>query len=191
MNKSLKIGFDLDDTLVYHSIITKAAKKLGYDDYSDKTFRDWKSTNFPSDLRSLIHEMYNSVEYMCKNTKLIANSQKLIKELSKAGHKIFLITARNKTLKEETIKLVNKYFPEIKDIYFVDIDQTKISYMKKLKLEYWVDDAPHECLNAIGLAIKTILISNEKTKYNWNMRDNKQLYKVVRGVYNLNKKDFK
>ena len=184
------IAFDLDDTLVKTDVVSLASKKFGYTKYSDLTKRDWRFTSFPEDLRKEIFRMFSSSKYMCYLANPIDGSQNLLKELKEAGFKLIIITARVKKLKRATKNLVKKYFPEIDDVYFVDIVETKKNLFKKLKIDYWVDDAPHEIKNALTLGIKSFMISNKNTNYNWSMKKSSGL-RVIKSVKDLKLKDFK
>jgi uncharacterized HAD superfamily protein len=184
------IGLDLDNTLAEASIITLAAKEVGLEEYSDYTPRDWTSSTFPVILRDRINEMYISNKYMCDNLKIIKGSKELIKKLKNKGHKLIIITARYYKLEKKTRSFIKKNFPEIDEIYFVDPYETKKGLFKKFKLDFWIDDAPHEIMNSILLGIKSFMISNETTKYNWHMKKITGL-KVIKSVKELRLKDFK
>lgn len=187
--KTKIIGFDLDDTLVKTDIIRLASEKFGYTKYSDLTKRDWRFTNFPEDLRKEIFRMYASPKYMSYLANPIDGARELMKELKKQGFTIYIITARVSRLKRSSKNLVKKLFPEVDSVYFVDILETKKELFKKLKLDFWVDDAPHEIKNALTLGIKSFMISNKNTNYNWNMKKAAGL-KSIKSVKELKLKDF-
>ena len=184
------IAFDLDDTLITTDVVRLASKKFGYTKYSNLTKRDWRFTSFPEDLRKEIFRMYSSPKYMCYMADPIDGARNLLKELKAAGFKLIIITARVSRLKRATKNFVKKHFPEIDEVYFVDILETKKNLFKKLKIDYWVDDAPHEIKNSLTLGIKSFMISNKNTNYNWSMKKTSGL-RVIKSVKELRLKDFK
>jgi phosphoglycolate phosphatase-like HAD superfamily hydrolase len=133
--------------------------------------------------------MYASPKYMSYMARPIDGAKQLLKDLKKAGFKIIVITARVNSLHRSTRNLVKKEFPEVDDVYFVDITETKKDLFKKLKISYWVDDAPHEIKNSLTLGIKSFMISNKNTNYNWNMKKAAGL-KSIKSVKELKLKDF-
>ena len=58
----------------------------------------------------------------------------------------------------------------ITKIYVFSWGEKKEGVFKRLKLDMWVDDNPKDIVSAVKLGIKTIMISNEKTVYNHNLR---------------------
>jgi len=180
------IGFDLDSTLIETHAAEVAATALGYK-IKDKDVTHWNHLNFPEDLRKRIMEYFVNPIFMCDQAKPIEGAQETIKRLTKAGHSIVLITARAEQIRERTIEMVKRLFPEITDINFVGMDQSKISVMLSKKIDFWVDDAPHGVLDSISVGINTILVSNNYTKYNWAVKDNPGLNAVVKTIADIKK----
>ena len=181
------IGIDLDSTLIETNAALVASTELGYE-YKNKDVTHWNHLNFPEDLRKKIMEYFVDPIYMCDKAKPIENSQEIINKWILAGHKIVLITARVESLKEKTIQMVNRLFPEIKHIHVVGMEQSKKSIMLSEKLDFWIDDAPHGVLDSMRLGIPTYLVSNNYTKYNWIVKDNPGLKGVVKIIAEI--KDF-
>lgn len=176
------IGVDLDSTLIENNICAKAAKKLGYD-YTEKDVTDWYYNNFPEDMRTLAIQMFRDPFVMCEDDiRPIEGSQQKITEWTNRGYEIVLITARVAAIHEATIKLVNRLYPEIKNINFVDFNESKIDVMVRNKVQIWIDDAPHGVIDAMSLHIPTILISNNLTKYNWKVRQHPRLHSIVKRI---------
>ena len=125
---------------------------------------------------------------MCNLSDYPGAKEKL-KEWRQSGHKIVLITARCKEIREKTVEMVNRLFPGlISEIEFVNPGQSKIELMRKHKIDVWVDDSPVEIKNSIALKIKTFLICNEFTSYNHHWKLNRSLddnFKIARFVSNI------
>lgn len=177
----MKIGIDLDSTLVETHAAAVAAIELGYE-IGNKDVTRWNHLNFPEDLRARIMQYFLDPEHMCTLAKPIEGSQETIKKWVNAGHEIILITARAEPIRKGTIEMVNRLYPEIKDINFVGMDQSKISVMLEKNVDCWIDDAPHGVLDSLSLNIDTYLISNNYTKYNWIVKDNPELKGISRTI---------
>jgi 5'(3')-deoxyribonucleotidase len=173
------IGIDLDSTLIETHAAAVASEEMGYE-YRNKDVTHWNHLNFPEDLRNKIMEYFMDPRHMCDQAKPIEGAQEAIKRWTKAGHTIVLITARAEPIREKTIEMVNRLFPEIKDINFVGMDQSKKNVMVSKKIDFWVDDAPHGVLDSISISIPTYLVSNNYTKYNWKVKDDPGLKGVVK-----------
>lgn len=178
------LGFDLDSTLIKMTVCGKAAKKLGYD-YKDVDVIDWYQSNFPDDMKKLILDMFKDPYVMCEDVEPIEGSQKRVKELTDQGHKIVLITARGPALHQPTIEMVNRLYPEIEDINFVDFNESKIDKLIEKEVQMWVDDAPHGVIDAMSLHIPTIMVSNNYTKYNWKVRHHPRLHAIVKKIEDI------
>lgn len=183
------IGLDFDDTLIKGSIIDSAVKELGYSYYSNQTPRDWHLSEFPKPLRDRIFEMYVSKKHMCEDITIIPGVKPFLQKLKRNDHKLVIITARSSKIKIPTIKFIKDNFPEIDEHYFVEPHETKKDLFKSLKLDFWVDDAPHEVKNALNLGISTFMIQNHTTSYNFHISERPNL-KIIKSVKELILKDF-
>lgn len=179
-----RIGVDLDSTLITMTVAGKAAKKLGYD-YKDVDVIDWYQSNFPDDMKHEILKMFNDPVTMSEDVEPIEGSQETIRRWVEAGHEIVLITARGKALEPSTIKLVNRLYPEIKDINFVNFNESKIDTMIEKEIDVWVDDAPHGVIDGMSLHVPTIMVSNNYTKYNWKVRHHPRLHAIVKKIADI------
>lgn len=181
------IGMDLDETLVdLQSKINKLFKKYKLQPANPV---DWQFSNYPEKVRKDVFELFLNKKIMC-NLKPFKYSKKLIKWLKKEGYKVVVITARDKSLKDDTIKFVKKTFNV--DCYVVGPDTSKLSLMRKLDVKLWIDDSP-KTLEYYQAGINCILMSNESTLYNhylrtvgllWsksikNLYDSRDLFKVL------------
>ncbi len=173
------IGVDLDSSLIKTTVPERASKELGYS-YGNKDVTHWNHVNFPEDLRKRIMEYFTDPIQMCDNAEPIEKAQETIKRWTEEGHTIVLITARSESIKDKTIEMVNRLFPEIKDINVVGMDQSKKDIMLSKKIDVWIDDAPHGVLDSMSIGIDTILVSNNYTKYNWGVKDDPGLKSVVK-----------
>ncbi len=180
LNKKLRIGLDLDNTLILSKTIDIASKKLGYK-FKEESSTDYQLNCFPEDLRQKVFEMFENPEFMCDLVKPIKGTQELIKKWAKK-HDLILITARSLSIGRRTIELVNKLYPQIKDITIVGGNASKEEQFKLKFLDYWIDDNPRDVLIAKKLGINTIMVSNKFTKYNHNIRDNVEWVKVITEV---------
>jgi 5'(3')-deoxyribonucleotidase len=163
------IGIDLDTTLVMLNVVTRASKELGYD-YGETDTHTWNQRQFPDDLRERIFELFVDDDHM-NSVDPIPGSVDQIKKWSDDGHTIHVITARAAGIRDNTIKLVERYYPSVNGVHFVDHSQTKIPTMKSLSVDLWIDDAPHGVEESIEHGFETYLISNKYTKYNWPAKD--------------------
>lgn len=175
------IGIDLDSTLIENHAVAQAAKDLNLP-ITNKDALHWGHLNFPPELRKRTHEYFVDPKVMCEDVNPIDGAQDTVKRWIAQGHRIVLITARGKLLTKPTIEMVNRLFPEITDINFVEMDQSKIDIMKSKSIDIWIDDAPHGVMDALKEKIPTIMVSNNYTKYNWHVRNKPGLYGVVKKV---------
>jgi uncharacterized HAD superfamily protein len=163
----LNIGFDLDETLVdLHELIQEILIKYNL----QNVLYDWKFSQIPENIRQEIYEMFKS-DKMYNDIKVIAGVKNILRRL-KRFNKLYLITARNISIKEETIQFINDtFFSEIFEEIIIVCNESKEKYFREFKLDYWIDDNPDDLQIAKDLGIRTIMISNENTCYNWSYRD--------------------
>lgn len=173
----MNICIDFDDTLVYSKICKYASQILGYN-YSRKDIETWDLQPFPKNLRDLMYKMFSINYYMNDTIKPIEGSQETVKKWLENGHKVYIITARVKQIREKTIEKVNELFPGITGLRFVDFNESKVSILKELNADIWIDDAPHGIKDSLNAGIKTIMICNEYTKYNHDLTFIDDLIKV-------------
>lgn len=162
----MNIGFDLDNTLVRLNTVEVISKEKDLN-YTMLDCDDWHFSSFPSEFRKLLVKAWADPDHMCSLAPINGSYEKIL-SLKDQGHKLYLITARMPEVRERTIEYIQCIFPNIfTDILFVDYNGSKQDLMKQLKLDIWVDDAPHECHAAYYNGIKVFMISNMDTRYNW------------------------
>lgn len=170
------LGFDLDTTLLDSSLVEVTARELGYN-FTQKDIQDWYFSTFPNDLKEAIIKRFYDPYFMCdpKFNKPVNGANKRLKELKKQGNKLILITARTESIRFRSRLLINKFFPSIHRVRFVEFGQSKEKIFKQEKLDYWIDDNPDDCTNAIKIGINTFMVCNEYTKYNHSIKGIKGL----------------
>lgn len=181
----MNIGFDLDNTLFVENSVDKVSSELGFIEHTSLSHVDWHMTGYPEAMRDRIYELFKNPEHM-GNLQLIPGSKELLYKLKNRGHKIYIITARLASLIPVTNKMVEKHLGDlIEEVHFVDPDQDKLSIIEKLGIEAWVDDAGHQVEITVEAGIDTILISNERTKYNWSVRDKYEFLPTYESVSDI------
>lgn len=180
----MNIGVDLDSTLIETHAAAAAAKDLGYQIHN-KDVTKWNHLNFPEDLRKKIFEYFCDEDHMCNQAKPIERAQETISRWTSEGHNIILITARIEKIRESTTKMVNRLFPEIKDINFSDFNGNKKSLLLSKNINLWVDDAPHGVIDSLDMNIPTFLVSNSFTKYNFDVKNDPRLKGVVKIIADI------
>ena len=174
---SMIIGIDLDQTLVYmeESVVKIAAKNTKTKSYP-KRF-DYNFSEFPEEMRKEIFRLFEDPIYMKRIVPLPGAVNKL-NQWKKEGHKIVIITARDLSVEEVTREAVKKYFPMVDALHFVGIGNSKEVLFKSEKIDVWVDDNPKDVIASTKMGIRTCLISNSHTCYNWDIKG-----KVMAHVY--------
>lgn len=181
----MRLGIDLDSTLVNLPTIDKVSSDLELN-IKPTDFHDWNYSQFPKEFRERAMQLFRDSTFMC-NLLPFYGAQEKVKEWSIAGHELVLITARHEDIRHGTIRLVNRLFPEISTIDFVDQNASKSGLMVKYKLDRWIDDSPHEVENSLSLGIVTHLISNDRTPYNHHVKLSRPLLRVSSSVANITK----
>lgn len=177
----MRIGIDLDSTLIIGRAIDFAAKDLGYE-FKEEHNVDYGLSYFPEDMRQRVFEMFEDPKIMCDLVEPIEGSQETIKKWNAEGHDLILITARNLNIGKETIELVKRLYPEIKDINIIGMSISKEACFISKFLDVWIDDNPRDLIIAKKLGIRTIMISNKYTKYNQKLINDFETYKKVQDI---------
>lgn len=161
----MNIGIDLDQTLINHLVPVEeqAAKNLGIKEYPE--VNDWYFSSLTQEHKAEIMRLFDDPYFMGINgNEPIPGTQEKLYNWSLMGHKIVIITARNKPIREETEHLVDEFFPVVKKIRFTEIDQPKKDIMLEEKIDIWIDDNPKDIQTSCALGIETYLIYNDITK---------------------------
>lgn len=182
----MRIGIDLDDTILRNNVIEIASKAYGLD-FSKRDVYDWEFSNFPKNVKDLIYLLYKEPSYMVDNAEFINGSIKKLKEWSMLGFEVYIVTNRPMEIRKATIEKFKNLLP-ITDIYFSNGSKKEI--LKELNLDVWIDDAPHGILEAIELGIeKVYMVSNLETKYNWHILENPKINLVVDNINDIDNEE--
>jgi len=159
------IGVDLDQTLIDHNVQVEelAARNLGIKEYPK--CHDWGFSNLTTEHKNEIIRLFNTTFYMGVNgNEPIEGSQEKLYKWSMLGHKIVIITARNKPIRIATEYMVGELFPVVDKLLFVGIEESKKNLMIENKLDVWIDDSPIGVQTSCDLGIETYLIYNDHSK---------------------------
>lgn len=177
----MRIGIDLDSTLIKLPVYDIVSEEFSQS-VKEEDNKDWHLSVFPDQIRHRIFQLFTDPVAMCDSVEPIEGTQETIEKWSSEGHDISLITARDLSIGLKTIKMVNKFYPSIKDINLVGMGTNKESVFKIKFLDVWIDDNPVDLLSAKKLDIRTIMVSNKYTKYNHHIRNEVEWYKSVKDI---------
>lgn len=171
----MRIGFDLDNTLLDTKILKYVFEKNNMRYYPAI---NWDMSNYPDNIRQEIFKLFKSDMMIHKNTLPFA--VELIKKLKAEGHKIVVITARDKSLEKKTIELVHELF-DVKCLV-VGLHDSKLDLLEHYEIDLWIDDSPRieEYFEA---GISCIMISNEDTLYNHHLRNKIEWVDSVESIH--------
>jgi len=178
-SRRFRVGLDFDNTIVKtrRSAIKIAAKEIGLKiDYTKP--RSYSFDEYPEDMKKIIFEKFDDCDFSTDLT-ILPGARCKLKEWKEAGHKLFIITARNEPIRKATTAYIEKHLPMIDETHFVDMGTSKAEKQKELRLDFWIDDSPIDVPVAFGLGIKTMLISNSDTLYNQYLKSTPGKYTAV------------
>lgn len=169
--KIYRIGLDLDRTLVsmVEPTIKVAARNLNIKAYPKPA--DYWYSNLPEELRNEIFRLYDDPDH-ATHLKVIPRVPQKLWEWRKQGHTLIIITARNQAIRKATVNWIQTYLPMIHKIRFVDMTTSKAGVFKEENIDIWIDDNPFDTITAHDMGIKTCLISNNETPFNWELKNN-------------------
>jgi phosphoglycolate phosphatase-like HAD superfamily hydrolase len=163
------IGVDLDNTMYKDDAIEIASRELGYL-YDSNYHTSWGLIFFSAELQNRIRELWSDPEHMGNLTPL-EGVKETLKAMRDAGNQIVVVTARIPELDECSRAMLRRDFEGLIDeVFVVGLDQNKTPLLKDIGVGLWIDDAPHQVLSTKKAGIKTVMISNNSTKYNWHVR---------------------
>ncbi|MBM6619290.1 5' nucleotidase, NT5C type [Bacillus suaedaesalsae] len=146
----MKIGFDIDDTLIN-------LREHAFEIYKRKLNIDVPSEQFYELNRVEIHELFGLTDEQGNNMWNRSLEEiyytecppydgaiETLKELMAEGHEIYYITARPKEHGERTKEWMKKKGFPIEDtrFFYGMQDHEKVNFIKELQLDYYVDDKP-------------------------------------------------
>jgi uncharacterized HAD superfamily protein len=178
----MKIAIDFDSTLVSCPVIKLTVKDFGLSWMYFKNHR-YDLTDMPKKLCDEIKKRMTNSYYMIKKIKLFDGVKDKLKEWKNKGHKLILITARNKSIEEETKKYIRTKLPMLFDkVIFVNNPEDKKKSLIRENIEVVIDDSPIVAKMSADLKLKTYLISNENTHYNYYIKTYKNVIPVEKIV---------
>jgi len=165
------IGIDIDNTLFYIPIVEYVNEKFG-ESYNHYDISDWSFSNLPEHIRQDIFQQFKNPDFMCRLHSL-PGAFSTIRDWHSAGHRIFLITSRDFSIRRQTEDMIRKEFLDlVEEVGFVGHDNKKAA-LKYYRITDFIDDYCVE--DGLELKINTWLITNEKTVYNHSKRTDMRL----------------
>lgn len=170
-SKLINIGIDIDNTIFDLPIIEYVNEKYN-ENYQQRDIHDWEFSNFPDHIRQDIFNQFKNPEFMCK-IKANYGVFQTIRDWHSVGHRIYLITKRDLSIRRDTETQIHRELPGIvNDVAFVGSDD-KQAAIKYYRINTFIDDFHVE--DAADLGINTWLITNDKTHYNYSKRTDMRL----------------
>jgi len=165
----MKIGYDLDWTLTTWKTPpwNFASQLIDRRDWIGEPPSEYGLHVFSPQTREVLIQLFNSDFYMNQCPVPRFYSQNLLTQQHVAGNRQFIITARAAHIRPGTISLVNRFFPEVEDVLFVDPGHSKASTIDGLGLDVWVDDDPNELARAGAAGLPTIIAEAPWNETNW------------------------
>lgn len=158
------ICLDLDNTLFEADVITDTLKEFNLDIKQSS----WDLVEVPEYCRKIIEQRFKESKYMC-NLNPCENAINKVEQWINNGFEIICLTARSLDIERETKRMVQKYFPGIKET--IVVNGSKIKMLSEIKPVLFVDDGPKYVLESLKLGYNTIMISNKFTLYNHELRN--------------------
>jgi len=158
--KVLRVGFDVDDTLLFSSPAFEQGYNSGAEPYSDEF---WKVVN-SSD------EKYSTIK---------KKTSQILKQYQKRGSEIFIITGRGPAGGENLKKFLNKTFAVAeKNIFFNPGDKSPL--MSKLKLDIYYGDSDSDITAAQEAGAKAFrILRSPKSSYKGSYNHGKFGEKII------------
>jgi len=176
-----KIAIDLDTCMIALKTVDIASIILGYD-YKEQDNKDWNFSIFPEDLRQKVFQFFDDPFIMCDHVKVIPGCQDKLEEWVHKGYSLEVVTARREKIRHKTVEMIHTKFPQISVVNFVAFDESKKEILKKINPDLFIDDAPHNILDALEIGINTTMISNKYTLYNHHLRDKVKWVKAIKDI---------
>jgi len=171
----LTIGVDIDNVLFDIPIVEYINDRFD-EKYTYNDFTDWGFSNVPEYIRNEIFSVFKTNSFMC-NTVPFWGNYCTLRDWKLAGHTLYAITRRSLNLVEKTAEQLDKHYPNIfKDFIFVTPSDSKAYWLNKIRASVHIDDWDVD--DSLAAGIETWLITNDKTKYNWNKRNIPGLYQA-------------
>ena len=168
----MKIAIDLDNTLFNLRVVEDSSRVLGLN-YTTSDVKSWGYREFSESLRKEIYRRFSDHIYMCC-LKPFPNVKNKIVEWYNCGHDMDIITCRNEHIARDTVNMVHKELPEIRNIYFAKDHKNKAEIVFNDEYDIYIDDdgRPMDELTKVYYCGQMFLISNNDTMYNEGYRNN-------------------
>ena len=165
----MKIGIDLDAVLFDISVIFKEANESLGIEYIPPDV--WSMDCYTADVKMEIFRRLKDPEHV-GNMPLTEPLIDLVEHFynwKKEGHDLYIVSSRYRECHHITRTLCEYMFPMMDDIHLVT--ESKKDKLIELDIDVHIDDGPHVVEECIQNEIPIIMISNEKTPYNYYLRD--------------------
>lgn len=181
----MNILFDLDDTLLTGDIVAAVSTRLFNEKkinkiYTNKDIKSYDLLNLPEFVRTAVCEAFNDIELAVNNKIPMKGVSYFIEYLYLKGHSLGTLTARPQKLKDATIKYLQNtfnikwklgnYFCNKYDTMNMTTLPDKASILRSLNPDLYYDDNYDYAKESCEQNIKTILISNNHTPWNNNIK---------------------
>lgn len=198
--------FDLDETLVIGDVIKMASKELYYKNEIGKIYtgEDVVNTNLdplPDNLKKLVREYFTDPHVNQYHKEIIKGTNTLLYYLVSKGHNVSILTARPLPVQKATVDFVwekynslfigsrfvspiNTYFSNAFETCDPEINVSKKYILRQLKPDFYFDDNPQHCLEAIDIVQNIYLIKNKYT--GWNRNFNHERINELKSVIEFN-----
>lgn len=144
-NSKLKIGIDLDDTLFV--VLGEELLQIYNQKFHDIVKMTDINTFNCGGIDELMQEYHIFETKNAINLSLHTGWEQVLKKLKLEGHQLYIITSREIEARENTQKILEKYFwiDFFKEIIFIHEfwHDNKYSVANKYHLDIVIDDAPH------------------------------------------------
>jgi uncharacterized HAD superfamily protein len=177
MSKKLRIGLDIDDVLI----------RTG--EHTLKLYNQAHGTNVTLDhwyqadpevwgVKDMLHAV-ERVRYLTEldefdDVQPVAGALEAVTKFIEDDHEIFAITGRPENVRQQTLRILERYFPGVFShdrVFFTDhygdsaVKVSKSEIATSLELDYFVDDQVFHANELSAARVKTILFSDN---YAWN-----------------------
>jgi len=155
------VMFDIDDTLINNNTIEKVMIKYGCEHAEVKY--DYRQMDIPTEAMDEIEMMFNSDEHA---GDFLPNEgmEEFVSELVKLGHVPISVTKRPDSVRRSTRGMMNKFFPDIKFIFFGKSEKWPL--IEACDVTHVFDDSSSVIMELQEKPVKVFMMSNEMTAHN-------------------------
>ncbi len=196
----MRIGIDIDNTITevqdeLNNAAYEYAVKLGKNiNSAENALEDIKNNGdlykkkFEFNYEELKYFLKNIQEEITNKAKPRINAVETINRLRKEGHKIFIITARDREFHDNPYLLSKKWLDKNNIEYdkLIVNARKKGIICKKENIDLFIDDQLNNCLDVLKEGIKVIRISKEISE-NAKIVDLENWNKIYKFIGELNK----